>query len=239
MVMKGAGTAKLGGWYDPGHFLFDYFNVAQLSDLAQNLGSDPTVGREVVREGSGNASVKFSVKVFEVNKEGVGKLSETRSFAGSLPTALLIEVLARLNRSDEEGRLIRLSRTSMQEMINACEHAAKRRTFVILEGQWVVEGDDPYILRYIPDNSMQSVDAVEISMEIPARAEEFTPSGRARIKLGKRIEAAAFAQPETWDQQERRFNAIAHAVFARLGDPKFEWDSARLWSSGDSSDGDF
>lgn len=115
-------SAKLGGRYDPGHFVFDYFNEPQLYDLAQSLGSDPTVARQVVREGGRNASTKFTVKVLEVTTGRDAKLSESTTLPGSLHTAVLIDILARLNRSREdwEGRLIRLSRAGMAEMHAAC-----------------------------------------------------------------------------------------------------------------------
>lgn len=109
----------------------------------------------------------------------------------------------------------------------------------MIEGRWRVGGEDPLLLQFLPGASGSDVDAVTISIEVPGRSEEFTPSGRVRLRPGREIEAAVFAQPETWTREERRFTAIAHAVLARLGDPDFEWDSAKLWSTGDSSNGDF
>jgi hypothetical protein len=231
----------LGGQYDPGHFVFDYFNDAQLYDLAQSLGGDPSVNRQVVREGGRNIDTKFTLKILEVNAGVASKLAETTNFAGSLHTAVLIDILARLNKSEEdwEGRLIRLSRTGTDEMRGACENAASRRTWVMIEGRWRVEGEEPSLLHFVPEPSSSHVDAVSISVEVPARSEELTHSGRVRIRPGREVEAAVFAQPETWVRDERRFTAIAHAVFARLGDPRFEWSSAKLWSTGDSSNGDF
>ncbi len=183
---------------------------------------------------TGNAGAKFTVGVFELNAGGSRKAAETSTYSGLLPTALMIDLIGRARH-----RLIRMSPSVPAKLRQQCADAANRRMWVIAESTWQVQGGDQLALRSATVSADAEHTAPELVFEVPAREDELTISGRGRLRPGRRINAGIFAQTEGWDPEAGRFTAIAHAVFARLGDPKFEWQGAELLSTGDNSNGDF
>jgi hypothetical protein len=229
---------RLGGEYDPGQFVFDYFNDPQLSDLAQSLGLDLATSRQITREKHASGNLKATIKVVEVSGGAGGSTAEAVAHTGPLQTATLLEVLVRLR---EQVRLFILSEPRVDGptgMLAACDAAAHERGWIVVEGFWRVQAE-PLALQLI--RVSEDADALDdhrltIGIEVPARTAELTPTGRRRLGSDRVIRADVFAQTEHWSKDDQEFIAIAHAVFARLGDPRFGWHGA---SFGDNSNGDF
>jgi hypothetical protein len=222
------------GDYDPGQFVFDYFNEMQIKDLAQSLGLDLVQSREVKRERASSGNWKFSVKVVETGVSAQRLTGESAAHLGALPTATLIEVLVRLR---EERRLDVLSQPTVDRTLDACRAAMGRLSWVIVEGLWRVHAEPiSLVLLCTADGADLSEESLIVRVEVPGGLDDFTPSGRLRLTPGRQIRAHIFAQPEHWNEERREFTVIGHAVFARMGDSRFRWHRARF---GDSSDGDF
>ena len=119
------------GRYDPGQFVFDYFNDTQMKDLAQSLGLDLAQSREIRREKADNGNWKVTVKVVEVGSGAQRSTAESAAHAGALQTATLSEVLVRLS---DGGRLYVLSHPSVEDTIAGCQVAVRRLSWAIVDG---------------------------------------------------------------------------------------------------------
>jgi hypothetical protein len=219
------------GDYDPGQFIFDYFNEMQMKDLAQSLGVDLIQSREIRRDRASSGNWKLSVRIVEAGGGDQRSAGEVAAHLGALPTATLIEVLVRLR---EQVRLYTGSDLSADQTLGAWMAAMRNRSWMLEEAVWEVEeGPLSVTLLTTLNHTGPSPGATVIKVQIPGERNEFTPSGRLRLTSGRHIGATVFAQPEQWDEDRRELIAIAHAVFARMGDPRFRWRGA---SFGDNSD---
>jgi hypothetical protein len=102
------------GDYDPGQFIFDYFNDVQIKDLAQSLGVDLVQSREITRDKAANGSWKLTVKVVEAGGGIQRSAGESAAHLGALPTATLIEVLVKLR---EQVRLFTESQSFAEQRL--------------------------------------------------------------------------------------------------------------------------
>ena len=228
----------LGGDYDPGALVFDWFNERQLADLAQSLGLNLELARQITRDKKGTDGLKVSLKVVELSGGNERGLAEAATHAGALPTATFIEIYVRLRR---ESRLQVLSKPSVDGptgMLAACRSAASSDTWALIEGDWTVSHDPICLTLVRPAGASRDLEDGELRLEalIPAKPDELLPTGRVRLTPGLRLRATVFGQIESWIEQEPSLTLIAHAEFARVGDPRFEWHGR---SYGDASNGDF
>jgi hypothetical protein len=228
----------LGSEYDPGQFVFDYFNDRQLADVAQGLGLDLAQSRQVTRDVRDRGDVKVSLKVLELGGGRDRGAAEAATHAGAMHTATLIEILVRLRQA---ARLHALAQTSLDGpsgMLAACRAAASNRSWVIVDGDWVVSEAGLSLRLIRAAGAERDFDAGDINVEaeIPALREELMPTGRTRLVAGRTIAANVFGHIETWAEDDKRLTITVHAEFARIGDPRFSWSGA---SFGDNSDGDF
>ena len=231
--------AYLRSEYDPGQFVFDYFNSRQLADVAQSLGIELAEARQVTREDRNATDAEFSLRVVALSGGRERGTSASETLAGVLPTAALIEILARIQSRSRLQVITRPTVEGPTGMIAACRDAVDRRSWVILEGEWLVH-QGPLRLQLVrAEGATSDLRDGECSVEaiVPASMDELMPTGRVRLTTGRRISANVFGQIESWSEEaEARLEVIAHAEFARLGDTRFDWRGA---SFGDNSNGDF
>lgn len=210
--------------YDPGEFVFDYFNEAQLLDLAQSLAFDPMVSRQVTREISTGGDVKATIKVLEIGRRNQQGVAEAATHVGVLANALLIGIISRLLR---HGRLWAVSTPSVESIARTLETATHNYGWLIIEGLWRVEADPPSLrLLKIAGGNATIEDQLLVRIDIPLKSTALTDSGSLRLQAGRDIRADVFAQTEDLDRESGHFVGIGHAVFARMGDPRFQWRSA-------------
>ena len=207
----------LGGDYDPGALVFDWFNERQLADLAQSLGLNLELARQITRDKKGTDGLKVSLKVVELSGGNERGLAEAATHAGALPTATFIEIYVRLRR---ESRLQVLSKPSVDGptgMLAACRSAASSDTWALIEGDWTVSHDPICLTLVRPAGASRDLEDGELRLEalIPAKPDELLPTGRVRLTPGLRLRATVFGQIESWIEQEPSLTLIAHAEFAR------------------------
>lgn len=228
----------LGGDYDPGALVFDYFNDRQLGDLAQSLGLNLALSRQVTRDKEGAGQLKVSLKVVEVAASDKHGSAEAATHAGSMPTAIFIEIYVRLR---QELRVQVLSHPRVDGptgMLAACRSAVSDRSWVIVEGDWTVS-EAPLSLTLVRSaGAPEDLDRDELTITaaVPADHDELLPTGRVRLAPGRRILGTVFGQIDAWNEANRCLALIAHAEFMRIGDPRFQWHGR---SFGVSSNGDF
>lgn len=233
----GRELVKLRSPYDPGHFVFDYFNDVQLKDLAQSLGIDLAVSRQLLREENSSSAAKVSIKVLEVTGGQQSTVTESSVHSGPMPTMTLLEILSRLRA---EIRLWSVSQTHVagaNGVASACKAAASEHGWVIVEGIWEV-CTKPLALRLLKtsDDAEPLDGRFNLTVGLPGTVEDLTSSGKVRFATGRPIRADVFAQTDYWCEEDHEFIAVAHAVFARMGDPRFAWHGA---SFGENSNSDF
>ncbi len=216
--------------YDPGEFVFDYFNEPQLLDLAQSLGFDPMVSRQVTREESSSIDGKATIKVLEIGGRNERGNAESATHVGALANAVLIGIVSRLLRHD---RLWAVPAPNRESIAKTLETATHNYGWLIIEGIWRVEADPPSLrLVKISGASANIEDQLLVRIDIPLNSPALTGSGSLRLKGGRDIRADVFAQTDDLDSQSGQFVGIGHAVFARMGDPKFYWHSASPYDPG-------
>jgi hypothetical protein len=209
--------------YDPGEFVFDYFNQSQLLDLAQSLGFDPMVSRQVSREKSSSSEGKATIKVFEIGRRSEHGVAESATHVGALANAIMIMILSRLMR---QNRLWAVSTPSVDSIARTLETATRSYGWLIIGGFWRVETDPPSLrLIKMSAESANIEDQLLVKIDIPVKSPALTGSGSLRLTGGRDIRADVFAQTENWDSESGQFLGIGHAVFARMGDPRFHWHS--------------
>lgn len=220
----GAARSALRAKYDPGEFVFDFFNNAQVMDLAQGLGLDPMVSRHVTREIKSSDDASLSVKVLAVTRGREQGFAESATHLGVTPTAILIEILSALYK---RGRLWTPQGCSVEAIADTCKTAASDRGWVVIPGLWRV-ATDPFRLELLRASEEYEPldDRLSLRVDVPARVTDLTATGRVRFMADRQIRADIFAQSELWSDDKRQFVGIAHAVFARMGDRRFRWPSS-------------
>lgn len=214
----------LGAPYDPGQFVFDYFNEAQLLDLAQSLGFDPMVSRQLTRETSTGGDVKATIKVLEIGRRNEDGVAESATHVGALANALLIGIVSRLLR---HRRLWAVPTPGVELIARTLETATRNYGWLIISGLWRVEADPPALrLLKISGGNATIEDQSLVRIGIPLKSTALTDSGSLRLQGGRDIRADVFAQTDDLDSESGQFVGIGHAVFARMGDPRFQWSSA-------------
>jgi hypothetical protein len=216
----------------PGQFVFDFFNHAQLQDLAQSVGFDPTTARTV--SGATTTGVEGKLNfVLEVGANRGRTRAESSTLVGALETATLIEIVVALLR---QIRLWSISHDTADDVTRHCRDAAAGYGWAMLAGFWRVgaDGRSLHLLRTEASGALEGIVAVDV--EIAGTAAEFTGSGRVRLAPNREIRADVLAQTEAWDENAKRLTAIGHAVFARLGDRAFQWHGASVPGGGHGSD---
>jgi hypothetical protein len=164
--------------------------------------------------------------------------SESATHAGALPTLMLIQILAELERQKRLHPIAQPRVEGPSGMLAACRDAASRRGWVIVDGEWTVS-EQPLALRLVRAAQARSdlgEHELVVQAVVPAIADELTPTGRVRLTSGQRIAANTFGHIERWSEDDRQLTVIALAAFARVGDPRFQWRGA---SFGDNANGDF
>jgi hypothetical protein len=223
--------------YDPGEFIFDFYNGAQVRNLAQSLGIDLAQSREVTKETTRNGEVKLSVGPLGFGGGGGQAVATSTSLSGDLESAVFLSVAARLR---EELHLFSLSQSRVDGphgMIKACEAASSADGWVIAEGTWELASDRLALrLAAVEDMAEPLGGRIGVEMMVPGEPADLTATGRLRFVPGRPIRATVFAHCEDWNPEERRLVGIAHAVFKRQGEPRYRWPGA---SFGDNSNGDF
>jgi hypothetical protein len=227
---------ELSAKYDPGQFVFDYFNESQLSDIAQGLGINLATSRLVSHESTTGANGKFAL-VVEFGASHDRKAGEAANYQGMLQTATIVEVLVRLQQARRLAAHT-VARGTLSA-IGGAWHTAAETGWLIAESMWHV-GVDPLVLRLAGGScSSDSLDEPpDVVIEVPAVSNELTPSGRVRLRRDQCIKASVFAQVEKWGRDQTHVVGIAHAVFARQGDHRFEWQGVQ-YSYGSNGSGGF
>lgn len=223
-AQAGAARSALRADYDPGEFVFDFFNSAQLMDLAQSLGLDPMVSRHVNREMKSSDDASLSVKVLAVTRGREQGVAESATHLGVLPTAMLIEILSALNK---RWRLWTPRGGSVEAIAGICKNAASNCGWVVIPGLWRV-ALDTFSLELVRTSEEDEPldDRLSLRVDVPAQVADLTATGRVRFTADREIRADIFAQSEFWSDDKRQFLGIAHAVFARMGDRRFRWPSS-------------
>jgi hypothetical protein len=150
---------------------------------------------------------------------------------------MLIAMLARL---DDQSRLYGLPGRANDPagLVAASRRAAADHGWVIVEGSWTVSSEPITTELVRPTPYGQDLDDGDVTVKalVPARRDDLLPTGRLRLTPDNRTEADVFGHIDGWDDSARSLAVIADAVFARVGDPRFEWKGA---SFGDNRNGDF
>ena len=137
----------------PGTPVFDFFNEAQLRDVAQGLGLDLAISRQVSLTSAKGAGVKATIKLVELQRELKSEISRGTSRQGASATAVTPSILARLQRRSALAALNASKPTDLVSVVRA-----QKDMWAIIQGTWRVEASTEHIsLRLTLDPPMRVV----------------------------------------------------------------------------------
>jgi hypothetical protein len=221
--------------FRPGQLVFDYYNVVQLADVAQSLGLDLALTRSINREEGGKSGAKATIKIPEVSGEKSNSTSESTTIAGTLPTAVFLQILGQL---DHQMSIRSVDLDGDSDAVSfLLGNAVNGNEWLLLTGVFTVDAESVCLRGGAgPEQTTPTA-----TVHIPKDDTELTPTGKIRLRKLQRIKADVLAQAEGWSEERNELTVIAHAVLTRVGgDPRFSWGLTRYDtnSSGAGSDWD-